>query len=431
MQLNINCFSYGHITTKSKRYSRKNELLCHWVFFVALLTLVTFLPSEAMVLFFIIGVAVLSIKHPIFIITAIQFSLLANNYFGQYWYLNYLLTIVLLISFAFNATKMFSIKKDDLFVFIFFAYCFIIMTIFGHDSFFILLAIIIIVLIGRFFISTKKTNLSEIIIGTSIALVFCGIIGLKENSFGLSNGAGSVSRFLTSYGDPNFYCLVAVACMSGLVSFKSKFKYLLLLPLFIFCALTFSKSFILLAVINLFLLFLQSKYSFGKKITIVLASAVAVSFIAIIIKYLFKIDFVSNYISRFLYEGSDEISLNSLTTGRTEIQIKFANYFFTGQDIFGMMFGQGYMSTRIISEIISVDVTSTHMFYLQILMDFGVLGFVSFIYLFSKSFINASKAKKRILITYLIGMLFLSWPLSVPYFLLYFILGKNDFSVDS
>lgn len=90
-----------------------------------------------------------------------------------------------------------------------------------------------------------------------------------------------------------------------------------------------------------------------------------------------------------------------------------------------MLFGNGYIGTRNIAHAIGLTVDTTHMVYLQILMDFGIIGSLLYLYVFIRGFVDAGMIQKHMLITYFFAMFSLSWQFTIPYFGFYLLLSNN------
>lgn len=86
-----------------------------------------------------------------------------------------------------------------------------------------------------------------------------------------------LADFYSSYGDPNFFCMFSVAAIVGLVYFKaSKLKVVAIFVLAIFCVLTFSKSMLVLAALNIIIFLGKSTIDVKNKIKWIVLTVVGI-----------------------------------------------------------------------------------------------------------------------------------------------------------
>lgn len=399
----------------------------YWLLFLASFCSTIFYLHTVTIVIFLSIVLLLSLKKPVFSICAVMCCLLSKSYYGEYKVVLPFLLFVTFFILLKNFKRLSFLKPFDLIFVATFVYCLIISILNNYSDIIQLIAMIAFVIIVRLLIFAKIVNLQSVIVSVTIAVIMSGIIGLRQNAFGLSFGEGSVNRFNTAYGDPNFYCLVGTGCIIGMLGFKKcVFKYVSILLILTFCCLTFSKSFFVLVFVNIVYLFFSSKIKISAKLRLFFVVGLAFAFICWILNTFFSINIIQSFAYRFLREEGGNLDINSLTTGRTNIQIAFFEYFLHSQSLVNVLLGSGYIGTEKIAPLIGLTVETTHMYYLQILMDFGVVGFSALMLLFVKGFIGANKTQRQILFTYFIGIFFLSWPLSAPYFLFYFVLNNKE-----
>ena len=370
------------------------------------------------VMLFIIITFVCSLKKPVFSICSFQCALVANSYLGDFYYLNLALCGIVIVSFIYYAKGFRFLDKRDVPLIMAFIYSMILSVVNGFDNILVVTVFMLIVVIARLMCRCDIISLKEIIVSMAITSCFSGVVGLMSDAYGLSYGAGSVSRFLSSYGDPNFFCMFSVAAIVGLVYFKaSKLKVVAIFVLAIFCVLTFSKSMLVLAALNII--------DVKNKIKWIVLTVVGIIALNWVVENLYDQNILVNYMFRFTQESTGTSGISSLTTGRSEVQKAFLNYYFNSQSIVKMLFGNGYIGTRNIAHAIGLTVDTTHMVYLQILMDFGIIGSLLYLYVFIRGFVDAGMIQKHMLITYFFAMFSLSWQFTIPYFGFYLLLSNN------
>lgn len=198
-----------------------------------------------------------------------------------------------------------------------------------------------------------------------------------------------LTRYCGYYGDPNFYSAHITAAISGLMV-MSVYEKGILRRLFMFVSavlliycgfLSASKSFIVILVcLFLFwileILFMRRKMSF--KVVLILTLFVGLIFVLSSTVFTDLIDMV---IGRF----KNDNNISSLTTGRTDIWIKYLNALIS--DVKLLFFGQGFTSI-IIGDRIS------HNTIIQILYQFGVFGtplLLAWIWRFFKKMLGSAR----------------------------------------
>ena len=403
----------------------------YWILYLVSLFSMVFKLNIATVLLFVITTIILSIKKPVFAMSSIQCALIANTFLEKYYFLNAILCLCI-IAICFLKIKRFRyVKKEEFPVFAVMLYSIIISYLNGYGSILILGMILTMIILCRVLILNDCISMKEVVFSLATVSIFSGVVGLMNESYGLSYGAGSVSRFLSSYGDPNFFCMFSVATIVGLMYLakNNKYVYVLILIISIFCTLTFSKSLLLLVGLNILVFLWKSSIEVSKKIKLCFIIFIGLVLLNWVLTNLYDQNIILNYIYRFTKEASGRNVIDSLTTGRNNIQMNFLQYFFNKQPIMKMLFGNGYIGTSSIAPMIGLSVETTHMVYLQILMDFGIVGTMLYAYIFIKGFLCAGMVQRQMLLTFFVAMFFLSWQFSVPYFSFYLLL-YNDKSID-
>ncbi len=398
----------------------------NWGLYCVVLGALALKANIVTVMLFIIITFVCSLKKPVFSICSFQCALVANSYLGDFYYLNLALCGIVIVSFIYYAKGFRFLDKRDVPLIMAFIYSMILSVVNGFDNILVVTVFMLIVVIARLMCRCDIISLKEIIVSMAITSCFSGVVGLMSDAYGLSYGAGSVSRFLSSYGDPNFFCMFSVAAIVGLVYFKaSKLKVVAIFVLAIFCVLTFSKSMLVLAALNIIIFLGKSTIDVKNKIKWIVLTVVGIIALNWVVENLYDQNILVNYMFRFTQESTGTSGISSLTTGRSEVQKAFLNYYFNSQSIVKMLFGNGYIGTRNIAHAIGLTVDTTHMVYLQILMDFGIIGSLLYLYVFIRGFVDAGMIQKHMLITYFFAMFSLSWQFTIPYFGFYLLLSNN------
>lgn len=394
-----------------------------WIVYGISLLALGFQLNILTVMIFIICTFMFSFNRPIFAITSFQCALIANTYLENYYYLNYALCGIIIIIFLLRIGSFRYVDTMELPLLVAFTYSLISSVINEFANIEIILTFMIIVVLTRLFVQQHYISLEEIVTSMAITSCFSGVVGLLENAYGLSYGAGSVNRFLSSYGDPNFFCMFSIAAIVGIMYCpKSKIKIVAIIVISVFCTLTFSKSMLILVGMNIIIFLSNSTDDLNKKIRWIIMGIAGLLILNWIITNLYNQNIISNYLFRFTQETVGESGINTLTTGRSGVQKAFLEYFFNSQPITKILFGNGYIGTSNIAPMIGINVDTTHMVYLQILMDFGIVGFGIYLYVFIKGFLVAGTVQRHMLLTFFIAMFSLSWQFTVPYFGFYLLL---------
>lgn len=201
-------------------------------------------------------------------------------------------------------------------------------------------------------------------------------------------GSIYVDRFSGLYPDPNYYAvnIIIALCLTVILYHKKIIKVIpfviLALILLTFAILTYSKSVFLMLILPI-VVFLYSN-SKNRRHFIQLTSIVGISVFAV---YMLagKVDFLSIIFERISKEGD----LNTLTTGRYELWVRYYEYFL--EQPFKVWLGNGLGAELI-------DGEAAHNTYIDLVYYLGILGSgLVFVLLFIMSKINKSDFKRNIL----------------------------------
>ncbi len=227
----------------------------------------------------------------------------------------------------------------------------------------------------------------------------------------LGGGFGEeLFRFTGLYPDPNYYsvCITVSMCLV-LILWHNKeinafFSVLMVAPMIYFLIITYSKSAVIMILVFFafltYSLALQKKYSPIIAIIIVLISVTVLAVSG-------RIPLFETVIARFSEstEG-DEVDINSLTTGRTDIWLMYIDYLIHNikTALFGDGISAGYYNQR-----------AAHNTYIDIVRHLGVVGgsllFASLKMILADSFsvrINRNLLNYSVLICILMMYFFLS-----------------------
>lgn len=184
-------------------------------------------------------------------------------------------------------------------------------------------------------------------------------------------------RFAGFFTNPNILAMISEICLSFLTYFllRDKWEWTDILAYVIFIVLgvtTFSKTFLILASINIIILCVYMLKKYKQKALYILLSIFVVIAIAVVIKR----DFFLTYIKRFVVgwdSGMDskyEQVLDIATTGRYKLWTTVLNYVFTNPLV--LFFGRGLGAPLVAS-------MSAHNFYISLLYELGIVGTLLFV----------------------------------------------------
>ena len=231
-----------------------------------------------------------------------------------------------------------------------------------------------------------KNEYFNYIVGTiSISFIFASILGLfrsllpkldvllRVNVLWINNVR--YERFLGISWDSNIYALFALLFMNLLMlsSIKNLIKVPIIIPIIVFGTLTFSKMFLLGFIFSTFMwtYVLMKRNVFKFIVYLVFATTI------IIIANLLSGNAIFNvFISRF----QEPSSLNSLTTGRSDILFIYIKKIFSNIELF--LFGASLGNENL-------DGVASHNTFIQIIYTLGLTGFFilsTYFYLVKKNF---------------------------------------------
>ena len=205
-----------------------------------------------------------------------------------------------------------------------------------------------------------------------------------------------LTRFTGLHADPNYYTIGMIICLCLLVvmyhrnEVKPFFAMLLTVPIVYFLIITYSKSAILmLALPMLYLIYSLFK---KKKIFSVLIILILAAF-AVVLALSGQIEPVNVVLSRFEAASStDEVDINSLTTGRFDLWITYSKYMLN--HYFALFIGEGINAGLIGSH-------GSHNTYIQVFYYLGIVGGTLLILIFMAILSQSiMKKNKKTLLNY-------------------------------
>ncbi len=225
-------------------------------------------------------------------------------------------------------------------------------------------------------VQNKEIFLSYII-GNLISSVF----GLMDSNFfkiesyiGTAEFAGSSSetdilRFSGLYPDPNYYsvCIIVSMCLLLILYHKKEIgtfpAVLVAGPMIYFLIITYSKSSVIMLLVFfaylMYSLILQKKHFHVAAIIIMLVTIIVLALSG-------RISLFETVIARFMNASSgEELDVNALTTGRTDIWIMYLKYIL--KNLNTAVFGDG-ISAGFYNQM------AAHNTYIDILRHLGVVG---------------------------------------------------------
>ncbi len=192
---------------------------------------------------------------------------------------------------------------------------------------------------------------------------------INSESIGNINSDNFAIRFSGLYSDPNYYAvgLIISLCLLIVLYHRKEIQFyfaaVLAAPIVYFLIITYSKSAALMLVVTaLFLV-----YSFVRRRNYVAAVFIAVSSVVVVVlAFSGKIPFLQTVVDRFLASDSSEgMDVSSLTTGRFDLWISYAEHLIT--NIRAGLFGVGISSNYLLTH-------AAHNTYLDVLYFLGGIG---------------------------------------------------------
>ena len=221
----------------------------------------------------------------------------------------------------------------------------------------------------------------EIFLSYIIGNLVSSIFGLMDSGFfkiesyiGTAELAGpsnetDILRFSGLYPDPNYYavCIIVSLCLLLILCHKKEISTFLALiiaaPMIYFLFITYSKSsVIMLLVFFVFLMYslmLQKKHFYVVAIIVILVTVIVLALSG-------RISFFETVIARFSTASTgEELDVNALTTGRTNIWMMYLKYIFRNLDT--AIFGDG-ISVGFYNQM------AAHNTYIDVFRHLGVVG---------------------------------------------------------
>ncbi|XKE93987.1 hypothetical protein LG326_12515 [Metaplanococcus flavidus] len=194
------------------------------------------------------------------------------------------------------------------------------------------------------------------------------------------NGAWvEISRFLGTFGDPNyfgFFTNIAIFSVLILTNMNKVKRILILIILYAALIASVSITAILCNGMGLLLYFLLMK-GFGKKMVILFASFLSVFFLYQL-SLSGKLPILSNALIRIesMKLGVNDGAFSNLTSNRTTIWKDHLNYF-ADQPNFNILFGGNFITDGGFNETLFSMVS--HQVFIDMLLNFGLMGTLIFI----------------------------------------------------
>lgn len=232
------------------------------------------------------------------------------------------------------------------------------------------------ILNGKVDVRHREIFLSYII-GTIVASIFgtmdSGYFKIKAytgvEEYRNPNAEEIIERFTGLYGDPNYYVVgvIIAICLVVILYHRKELKtlpaFILITPIIYFLIITYSKSAIIMLIVPLFCIM----FSFYKKKNHL--AMFALMFIAVIVILLAtsgQIPALEIITERFLVsETTEGVDVNSLTTGRLNIWIRYIKYLIHN-------FSTAVLGSGIASEY--VEGRAAHNTYIESIYHLGVVG---------------------------------------------------------
>lgn len=215
------------------------------------------------------------------------------------------------------------------------------------------------------------------------------LIELLSEDLAEGMNADFIVRFSGLSYDPNFYTIsVIISIMLLLFSRYKKTWLTLLLALAYIClgAVTYSKSYILSLLVIFLLYFLDGKSSVSKKVLLFIAFG-----------YLVSTPFFDGIVYVFKERFSGNSNFNDLTTGRYDLWVLYWAHI--GDTLKTLFLGHGFSSLQ--------DYKAAHNTYIEILFNFGLIGFLVDYLFIKKSYSLINKQKMTMVHLGIISIVFM------------------------
>lgn len=214
-----------------------------------------------------------------------------------------------------------------------------------------------------------------ILISSIAALLIDYIPGLnaftKEISLKLEQGE-YIGRFSGLQSNPNFYTMdisIALSVWFGLAIYNQlKFHdYIYIVLLIAFGVMSLSKSFFLILVFLILFVF----FNLARRHFIGFIKGAFLFGIIITLIFLFlDSSYINAMINRFIIYDSNEMSISSFTTGRSDLWLNYVSHIFNNSYVF--LFGEGLGAGNL-------NGRASHNYLLEILYHLGILGGILYI----------------------------------------------------
>ena len=238
-----------------------------------------------------------------------------------------------------------------------------------------------------YYTKEEKIDLESAVIAFSLGICLSSLLGLLKSYLPIVNTlvrdsmiklqeGNYAMRFSGLQGNPNYYTLDISIALSAIVVLMYQKKqqpiYIgLMIMLSLLGLMSLSKSFIFAwALLMVCWFVLSCKQGAGKVAKYILFSIVGVA----IASYFFR-DYINDFLIRLEQDASG--SMNSITTGRSNLWGKYFNVIFSDAKI--LIFGNG------LKTILGAAGKGTHNTYLEAIFSMGIVGLIIFMVSLKKS----------------------------------------------
>lgn len=221
---------------------------------------------------------------------------------------------------------------------------------------------------------TEKKHYSySLLIGVSVS----SAVSLLVNPYMLSSILHSFYRFDAYGNDPNYLSMYIILGIAGILThfFKSQIKtvdYFLILISCLWGLMTSSKMFIL-CIVSLFGIFIFFLIDRGKIKTLI--SFAAVSAVLVIIVVAWQKNNITYLIKKVLDRIFTANSLHDITTGRSDILIRYFEAL--RKDFISLFFGRGISYARYFNNTHGIAFIA-HNTYMDVILSWGIIGGILF-----------------------------------------------------
>ncbi len=334
------------------------------------------------------------------------------------------LRVAVIASFIFQQKGKFSFKFITLLI-AFCAYCLLLSEIYKTSYIVPLINFAIWIIVGYIIANTLTSDVSTPVTRSlANGIIVTGIIGLFINEIpqlknqinvltSLTEGGVIIYRYAGFWNDPNYFT-VLLSTSLWLVYFEynakkvSAMEFLLRCFIMTFLGLmTMSKSCILILVVFwIYVIYSRNDINVTSKVSIVFVIIVS----AII--FLWRNPYwLTDILYRFT-AGNEETTINTLTTGRTNIW----QYYITKlADDFSWIFGRGVNAELLVLEGLA---RGSHNTYIQMLYTFGFFGTILYVSVFKKIYSTSAERFKKSIFAEKKPEHFILWSILITMFFL-------------